>query len=333
VAVGADFDFGLSVNFFTFVPVRNFCDPHPHNFRVASAQVTQIYNHTTIINNFNINSHDRRVINNGIPPERISAVTHTEIRRVNIRESSAPVPRGEQVGRDTIIVNRPHFADRPNPAAPALHNPSQPQNKKFSQPEHNQPAPQIQPSQSGQTENPQRNPRSPQDHGADSAPNVQHPTPAPGSPFQAQPADLNSHPPVQSGQTGAPRNFTRNPDAQKNVVVTPQAPVVPPAANHFTPQPAQTTRPAQHNFTPRQNDATPGDTRPSRAEPPAIAVQPPQRNFTPRQNDLPSADTRQNLAEPQPQSPSAQAPAAAASPQPSQRNPGRQDKNQNGLQQ
>jgi hypothetical protein len=109
VAVSAGFDFGLSVNFFTFVPTQNFCDPHPRRYRAAPAEVTKIYNHTTIINNFNINSHDRTIINNGIPPARISAVTHVEIPRFNIHESSAAVPRGEQLGRDTLVVNRPHI--------------------------------------------------------------------------------------------------------------------------------------------------------------------------------------------------------------------------------
>jgi hypothetical protein len=111
VAVSAGFDFGLSVNFFTFVPAQNFCDPHPRRYRVTPAEVTKIYNHTTIINNFNVNSHDRTVVNNGIPPERISAVTHREIPRVNIREASASVPHGEQLGRDALIVNRPHIQE------------------------------------------------------------------------------------------------------------------------------------------------------------------------------------------------------------------------------
>ena len=111
VAVSAGFDFGLGVNFFTFVPTRDFCDPHPRHYRVAPAEVTKIYSHTTIINNFSVNSHDRTVINNGIPPERISAVTHAEIRRFDIHESSASVPRGEQLGRDTLIVNRPHIQE------------------------------------------------------------------------------------------------------------------------------------------------------------------------------------------------------------------------------
>ena len=111
VAVSANFDFGLGVNFFTFVPTRNFCDPHPRRFRAESSRVAQFYNHTTIINDFHVDSRSHAIVNGGIPPQRISAVTRTEIRPVSIRETSAPVSRGEQLGRDgqTLDVNRPHF--------------------------------------------------------------------------------------------------------------------------------------------------------------------------------------------------------------------------------
>jgi len=227
VAVGAGFDFGLSVNFFTFVPTRNFCDPHPSRFRAAPLEVTQIYNRTTVINNFGVNSHDRTFANNGIPPQRITAVTHTEIHPVAIRETATPVAHGERLGRDggTLFVNRPHFTEHPNPAAPQNFTPramtsspeqnapratithenentptprNQPPQNNFSQPvmnqnpqpEHNRPAPQTQPSQSAQPETPRATAHSPQDRNADSAPSAQHqtpaPTPAPGTPVQNQ---------------------------------------------------------------------------------------------------------------------------------------------------
>jgi hypothetical protein len=120
VAVGANFDFGLSVNFFTFVPTRNFCDPHPRHFRAGPSQVAQIYSHTAIINNFNMDSHSHTIINGGIPREHISAITRTEIRPVSIHETSGPGSHGEQLGRggQTITVNRPHF----DPAAATVLN-------------------------------------------------------------------------------------------------------------------------------------------------------------------------------------------------------------------
>src|SRR5208283_1294824 len=72
LAVSVGFDFGLSWNCFAFVPIGHFCDPHPRRYCVAPTQVTQIYNHTTVINNFNV--HDHNFINHGIDPERITIV-------------------------------------------------------------------------------------------------------------------------------------------------------------------------------------------------------------------------------------------------------------------
>lgn len=116
-AVSLDFNFGLAASFYTFVPTGNFCDPHPQRYRVASWQTAQIYNQTTVINNFNVDSHNRTYINGGIPPEKITAVTRTEIHPITIRETTMPVARGEQLGRDgrTLMVNRPHFADNSSP--------------------------------------------------------------------------------------------------------------------------------------------------------------------------------------------------------------------------
>jgi hypothetical protein len=110
--VSAGFDFGIRANFFTFVPTRNFNDPHPRRFRSPPSQVTKIYDHTTIINNFTVNNHDSHnqiIINNGIPPERITAVTHKQIARVSIEESSSLAPSGEQLKRDTLVIHRPNI--------------------------------------------------------------------------------------------------------------------------------------------------------------------------------------------------------------------------------
>jgi hypothetical protein len=110
LAVSVGFDFGLSWNCFAFVPIGHFCDPHPRRYCVAPAQVTQIYNHTTVINNFNV--HDHNFVNHGIDPEHITAVTHTPIHPVAIRDTASPSghgPRGDQLSRDgrTLIVNPP----------------------------------------------------------------------------------------------------------------------------------------------------------------------------------------------------------------------------------
>jgi hypothetical protein len=325
VAVGADFDFGLGVNLFTFVPVRNICDPHPHNYRVAPAEVVQIYNRTTVINNFGVNGRDRTFINNGIPPDRISNITHAEIHRFNIHESSAPVPRGQQIGRDTIIVNRPHFADHPgsdapgvtiphdrisspeqdvprpmtprkNPEMPAPRNPQPPQND-FQHPAINQnPPPEIQ----------QPAIHVPQDRNGDFTPPMQHQpspqSPATGAAVQKPAADYNSRRQSQPQQTGAPRDFTHDPETQQSPSPALHNQISAPAANNFAPPISQ---PLQHDVNPRQNDSPPSDSHPIRSESPPSAVHP---QISP-----------------------AQTPASATPP--AQSNPGGKGRNQNGQQQ
>lgn len=107
VAVTADFNFGLGANAFCFVPTKNFYDPHPFKYRAPQGQITQIYQRTTIINNYNVGGGGRNIMNFGIAPSRISTVTHAPIRQVTIRESSAPVDRSSQLNRDTLTVHRP----------------------------------------------------------------------------------------------------------------------------------------------------------------------------------------------------------------------------------
>ena len=123
-AVSIGFNWGLNESCFTFVPTQFFCDPHPRRYCVASAQVTQIFNQTTVINNFNVQG--RTFVNRGIEPEHISAVTRTPIRPVAIRTMSAPTgpgPRGDQLSRDggALIIARP-----PHTGSPAQNHPPQP---------------------------------------------------------------------------------------------------------------------------------------------------------------------------------------------------------------
>jgi hypothetical protein len=83
-SVSEGFSFGLGANAFIFVPTQNFCDPHPRNYCVARTQVTQIYNNTTVINNYNANN--RVIINHGIPAQHIANVTRNTIRPVPVHE-------------------------------------------------------------------------------------------------------------------------------------------------------------------------------------------------------------------------------------------------------
>jgi len=109
-SVSIGFNWGLNQNCFTFVPTQYFCDPQPRRHCVGPAQVTQIFNQTTIINNFNGHGHD--LANRGIDPDHISTVTRTPIRPVTIRDITSPPghgPHGDQLSHDgsTLLVSRP----------------------------------------------------------------------------------------------------------------------------------------------------------------------------------------------------------------------------------
>lgn len=82
--VSVGFNFGLGANCFTFVPTPYFCNSHPRNYCVAPAQVTQVYNNTTVINNYNINN--RTIVNHGIAVDNISAASRTTIHPVPVHQ-------------------------------------------------------------------------------------------------------------------------------------------------------------------------------------------------------------------------------------------------------
>ena len=101
------------MSLFTFVPTIDFCDPHPSRYRVGQQQVTQFFNRTTVVNNYEEwtaatgASSTTGLIRAESPPSptrkfiRSQSVTHQR-----------PVTHGEQLGRDgrTLMVNRPNFA-------------------------------------------------------------------------------------------------------------------------------------------------------------------------------------------------------------------------------
>jgi hypothetical protein len=110
VAVAATFDFGLRPDHFTFIAVRDFHDHDYAHRRLAPTEVTRIYNHTTVINNYVVNNNT--VINQGIRPEQVASATHTEIHKVAIRNVSAPsaaVATSRGAARGELAVYRPEL--------------------------------------------------------------------------------------------------------------------------------------------------------------------------------------------------------------------------------
>ncbi len=251
--VGIGFDFGLSVNCFTFVPIGHFCDPHPRRFRAAPTQITQIYNHTTVINNFNVRDHN--FVNGGIAPEHITAITRMPIHPISIRDTTSLAGRGlrgDQLSHDgrTLVVNRPHFVDNPVPGGNKNNHPSQfgsPAQNHFPQPNNNQPAPPTRPA--GKPQVPNATTYSPQNRNEFSVPNQ---TQRPSAPANYSTPNDNSRIFSPRRQQQSPQSATLRGNAHnfEAPVVTPtpgQGQHNAPEANHYNaPATAPVERP-QHN--------------------------------------------------------------------------------------
>jgi len=114
VQVAVNFDFGLHPEHYTFVALRDFNHHDLDHCRLAPTEVTRIYNHTTIINNYIVNNNT--IVNQGIKVDRVAAATHTQIHKVPIRE----VPAGTTTvarTQSTSVIYRPQL--KAPPARPA----------------------------------------------------------------------------------------------------------------------------------------------------------------------------------------------------------------------
>ncbi|MGB7746073.1 MAG: DUF6600 domain-containing protein [Verrucomicrobiia bacterium] len=266
LAVSVGFDFGLSWNCFTFVPIGHFCDPHPRHYCVAPAQVTQIYNHTTVINNFN--GHGHNLANRGIDPEHITAVTHTSIRPIAIRDTAAPSGHGphDQLSRDgsTLIVSRPSSMNNPSSSGyPNNHSSSSgsPAQNHSPLPNNNWPAAQTQPTR--QPYVPVVTTHGPQDGNAVHFP-AQHPSST---------ANYNSEPP--SAPAAPNNNGTYSPRGWEQIHPSPS-----PRPNSYNPViPAVPPAPGQGQ------SSAPVQSQPQHNQPaPAPAASSPQKSSDQNQN-------------------------------------------------
>jgi hypothetical protein len=262
-SVSVGFDFGLGVSAFTFVSTRNFCDPNPWRHRVAPREVTQIYNHTTVINNFGVDRDHRTFINHGIDPGRITAVTHADIHPIAIREATTPIARGEQLGRDgrTLIVDRPHFTATPNTGDRG--NPRPPMNRgaapRTAQPSQPRPQPAIGSPYRPANDNSPRNivPNNPQPRGT------------------YEPATATPTQPSSPRGVVAPRA-----QVAPTAPVAPRAPIAPPPGDNFNRSTDNRRYPSPRmqqleQQSPRANPISPVERRSAPASTPPAASAPP----------------------------------------------------------
>lgn len=116
--VGISFDFGLRRDCYTFVPKSRFCDRAPWRHSLASADVVQIYNKSTVVNNY-VSGSNNTVINEGVGRDNIARFTRSEIRKVEIRDMPASEARrtirSERLDKNgtELAVFRPQIPNAP----------------------------------------------------------------------------------------------------------------------------------------------------------------------------------------------------------------------------
>lgn len=86
--VSFSFNFGLGADCYTFIPLNRFHEKHISRHALARDQVERVMNRTTVTTRI-IAGAGHRVINQGIAPERVAAVTRREVTRATIREATS----------------------------------------------------------------------------------------------------------------------------------------------------------------------------------------------------------------------------------------------------
>jgi hypothetical protein len=82
LAVGVDFDFALTADFFVFVSPDHFCDRNPRSFCLPRDRAALVFRQTKLINNFAMSG--KTIVNRGFGADRIARATHRPIEPVRV---------------------------------------------------------------------------------------------------------------------------------------------------------------------------------------------------------------------------------------------------------
>lgn len=106
------FGFGYNASAYCWTPVSYFTAPNCAAYGVRGAAINQIYNNSTVINNYVVGNNNT-IINNGIDPAQIAPHSRNEIRKMQLADVSSPaaraggLPRGRPGDSSQIPVYRP----------------------------------------------------------------------------------------------------------------------------------------------------------------------------------------------------------------------------------
>jgi hypothetical protein len=118
-SVSVGFGFNLGHSAFTFVSLRNFCDPEPRRHCIDRNQVAGIYERTTADCRFDLDQHRHALINRGIPVTRISSAVQRDIQPAAITytrgDRARSQSRREALDRhgSSVVVNQHGSNSRP----------------------------------------------------------------------------------------------------------------------------------------------------------------------------------------------------------------------------
>jgi hypothetical protein len=110
---GLDTSFGLSVSAFTFVTYDHFLSPRVSVFAAKPGAAAGLFNGSKPVNNYKIQG--RKVINSGVSPDRIAAVTKAPVPTFSLREAKSPESSGGRVRGAGLAL----AVYRPDTSAPA----------------------------------------------------------------------------------------------------------------------------------------------------------------------------------------------------------------------
>ena len=95
--VGVGFSFSFGAANYCWTPTAYFCGGNYHRHRISGAQASQVYNNSTVINNYVVGNNNT-VINGGIDPGHISKASRSEIRKVQLTDTESPRAAGKMQG-------------------------------------------------------------------------------------------------------------------------------------------------------------------------------------------------------------------------------------------
>jgi hypothetical protein len=123
-AVALGFGFGLRWDSFAFVHYRNLCHSRVWEHRLPRQEVTKVYSRSMVVNNI-VPGRGGVIVNGGIAPERVKAITRREVPKTTLRDISpgpGSVHRPDRYDRETKEL----AVYRPKPPANGMVSPSKP---------------------------------------------------------------------------------------------------------------------------------------------------------------------------------------------------------------